>query len=98
MSFTVVPLHNLELPADTQIEFGAGFILQPLPPWVREEPILKDLSRRDRESVFEAKFALVAEYKAAAIAEPIEPARGRSRDRFRKLKMTPPSWPASQFG
>lgn len=54
MSFTVVPLHNLELPADTQIEFGAGFILQPLPPWVREEPILKDLSRRDRESVFES--------------------------------------------
>jgi hypothetical protein len=86
MSFTVVPLHNLELPADTRIEFGAGFVLQALPSWVREEPILKGLSRRDREGVLAAKFALVAEYKAAAIGESDPTWKGEEPRSVQKVK------------
>jgi hypothetical protein len=31
MSFTVVPLHNLDLPAGTIIPFGTKFVLQDVP-------------------------------------------------------------------
>ncbi len=43
MAFTVVPLHNLTLDVGTSAEFGAGFVLQDVPQWLRDEPILTDL-------------------------------------------------------
>ena len=70
MAFTVIPFHNLSLDPGTTAEFGAGFVLQDVPQWLRDEPILKDLSRHDRESALAATHALVAEYDAQAIGEP----------------------------
>ena len=70
MAFTVVPLHNLTLDVGTSAEFGAGFVLQDVPQWLRDEPILKDLNRHDREGALAATHALVAEYDAQAIGEP----------------------------
>jgi hypothetical protein len=70
MAFTVVPLHNLTLDARTSAEFGAGFVFQEVPQWLRDEPILQELSRHDRESTLAATHALVAEYDAQAIGEP----------------------------
>jgi hypothetical protein len=69
MSFTVVPLHNLSLEPGTRIEFGDGFVFQDAPEWLKTQPMLKDMSRHDRQSVADAKHALVAEY-AAALGEP----------------------------
>jgi hypothetical protein len=69
VSFTVVPLHNLELPAGTVIPFGR-FTIQDVPDWLRKEPILKDLSKRDRDSVHQAKQALVSEYDADSYGYP----------------------------
>jgi hypothetical protein len=77
---------NLDLPPDTCVEFGSGFILQQVPTWLKEESILKDLSRRDRESVFEARLALVAEYKAAAIGEPDPTWKGKEPRSIQKVK------------
>src|SRR2546421_572678 len=37
MLFTVVPLHNLKLPASTRIPFGNGFVLQDVPEWVKND-------------------------------------------------------------
>ena len=86
MSFTVVPLHNLSLPAGTQAEFGSGFMLQDLPEWVKKEPILDDLSRHDRQSVLDAKYALVAEYEASAIGESDPSWKGRDPKSIQALK------------
>jgi hypothetical protein len=69
MALTVVPLHNLTLGSGTSVGFAAGFVFQDLPQWLRKEPILKDLSRHDRESILAATHALVAEYEAQAIGE-----------------------------
>jgi len=70
MSFTVVPLHNLQLGKGTRIPFGNGFVLQDVPDWVRNETFLDYLSYWDRESVRDAKHAFVAEYDADSIGEP----------------------------
>ncbi|MFB3777581.1 MAG: hypothetical protein ACE141_08210 [Bryobacteraceae bacterium] len=77
MSFTVVPLHNLSLPSGTRAIFGNGFVFQDVPQWVKNEPILKDLSRHDRQSVLDAKHALVAEYDAPSIGHPDPTWRGK---------------------
>jgi hypothetical protein len=69
MSFTVVPLHNLNLPADTVIPFGK-FTIQDVPDWLLKEPMLKRLSDRDRQDVHRAKQALVSEYEADAYGSP----------------------------
>jgi hypothetical protein len=64
MSFTVVPLHNLTLPAGLHIPFGDGFVLQDLPECIRSDRCLfSDLSRHDRQSTLDAKHALVTEYQ-----------------------------------
>jgi hypothetical protein len=71
MAFTVVPLHNISLPAGTQIPFGNGFVFQDVPEWLKKDQgILNNLSFHDRESALGAKHALVAEYPSAAIGEP----------------------------
>jgi hypothetical protein len=70
MSFTVVPLHNLSLGKGARVPFGDGFILQDVPEWLREEPILKDIGYTGREWTLAAEHALVAEYEAASIEQP----------------------------
>src|SRR5258708_28961313 len=69
MSFTVVPLHNLDLPTGTVLPFGR-FTIQDVPEWLIKEPILNQLSERDRDSVHRAKHALVSEYEADSYGHP----------------------------
>jgi len=48
MSFTVVPLHNLDLGTGTRIPFGTKFVLQDVPQWLKDDTrFLGDLSRHD---------------------------------------------------
>jgi len=71
MSFTVVPLHNMNLSLDSPIAFGAGFMLTSVPAWLREDEFMVNrLSARERDFILAAKHALVAEYEASAIGEP----------------------------
>jgi hypothetical protein len=70
MSFTVVPLHNVDLPAGTEISFGSGFVLRDIPGWMKsDQAFLSDLSRPDREATLNAKHAFVAEYQASALGD-----------------------------
>ena len=69
MSFTVVPIHNLNLPSGTVIPFGK-FTIQDVPEWLLKEPILNSLSEQDRDGVNRAKQALVSEYEADAYGYP----------------------------
>jgi hypothetical protein len=69
VAFTVVPIHNLDLPVGTVIPFGR-FTVQDVPEWLRNEPILKDLSKRDRKSLGDATQALVSEYQADSYGYP----------------------------
>ena len=87
MSFTVVPIHNLDLAAGTQIPFGNGFVLGDVPEWLKKEPILKDLSRHDRQGVLDAKHAWVAEYEASAIGEPDPSWKGKEPKSVQELKL-----------
>lgn len=71
MSFTVVPLHNLTLPAGTKITFGDDFFLQDMPRWVKDDKeILDKVSFRDRQATLDARHAFVAEYDADSIGMP----------------------------
>jgi Apea-like HEPN len=70
MSFTVVPLHNLSLPAGTRIPFGTRFVLQDVPEWLNDYNILDELSRPDRMEILKAKHALVSEYDAESVPHP----------------------------
>jgi hypothetical protein len=48
VSFTVVPLHNLDLPEGSRIPFGPKYTIQDIPEWVKkDEATLKDLARHD---------------------------------------------------
>jgi len=79
MSFTIVPLQNLRLPAGTKIPFGNGFFLQDVPQWVKEDKgILADMYYHDRQAILDAKHALVAEYDAKSIGEPDPSWSGKS--------------------
>lgn len=86
MAFTVVPLHNLTLDAGTSAEFSAGFVFQDLPQWLKDEPILKNLSRHDRKSFLSTTHALVAEYEAAAIGEPDRDWKGQNPKSIQAVK------------
>jgi hypothetical protein len=86
MSFTVVPLHNISLPAGTQIPFGHDFTLQDVPDWVKNAEVLNDLSRHDKQSTMDAKHAFVAEYEAAAIGEPDPAWQGQQPQSIQELK------------
>lgn len=71
MSFTVVPLHSLDLPPGTCIPFGNGFVLQDTPAWVKaDKGTLADINRNDRNLVLDGKHALVAEYEAPSMGHP----------------------------
>jgi hypothetical protein len=65
MSFTVVPLHNLQLPKGTRIAFGKGFILTDMPEWLLADKMaMADVGFDDRHLTKNASQALVAEYEA----------------------------------
>jgi hypothetical protein len=52
MAFTVVPLHNLNLPHGTRIPFGNGFFLEDVPQWVKEDKgILAYINYNDRQAI-----------------------------------------------
>jgi len=71
MAFTVVPLHNLSLPAGTRIRFGSDFVLQDIPPWVKKDKgILAGIHNNDRQLIDHDHHALVAEYEADGIGSP----------------------------
>jgi len=71
MSFTVVPLHNLDLPAGSRIPFGKYFVLQDVPEWLKQDKsILNDIGRTDRHLTLAAKHALVSEYDADSLGFP----------------------------
>ena len=87
MSFTVIPLHNLDLPADTRIAFGTEFNLEPVPAWLKkDENWLNNLSRHDRQSVLDARFALVSEYQATSIGEPDPEWKGQKPRGIQELR------------
>ena len=69
MSYTVVPLHNLILPAETVIPFGE-FTIQEIPEWLRKDSILQDLSKREHDSFDRATHALITEYDANSWGHP----------------------------
>jgi hypothetical protein len=48
MAFTVVPIHNLHLPAGTQVDFGAGFVFLDMPQWVKDDQMLDKMSGHDQ--------------------------------------------------
>jgi hypothetical protein len=71
MSFTVVPLHNLRIPAGSRIPFGTKFVLQDVPEWLRQDRnTLDDIGRTDRDLTLAAKHALIAEYDADSLGMP----------------------------
>jgi hypothetical protein len=78
MSFTVVPLHNLDLGAGCRIPFGKTFVLQDVPEWFRrDEEILSDIGRTDRDLALAARHALVSEYYADSLGFPDPDWRGK---------------------
>ncbi len=71
MSFTVVPLNYLDLPAGIYLPFGPKFILQDVPEWLKtDKNALDDIDRNERQRVKEAKHALVSEYEADSYGFP----------------------------
>jgi hypothetical protein len=70
MSFTVVPLYNVNLTAGTRIPFGDGPVFQDNPEWVKTDTaFLNILSEHDKRSVLSANHAFVIEYEASSIGE-----------------------------
>jgi hypothetical protein len=87
MSFTVVPLHNLDLATSTTVPFGNGFVLQDVPQWVKDDTsFLADINRNDREATLDAKHAFVAEYEAEALGQPDPNWKGTKPKSIQDLK------------
>jgi hypothetical protein len=97
MAFTVVPLHNIALPAGTVIPFGK-FMIKDVPDWLLKEPILKQLSEHDRVSVHDAKQALVSEYKADSYGHPDAEWTGVQQKGIQDLRWHPRSSPTCVYG
>ena len=71
MSFTIVPLHNLDLGAGARIPCGKHFVLEDIPSWLLEDKtILGELSQHDRGLLLRSRHALVTEYEANSIGYP----------------------------
>ncbi len=87
MSFTVVPLHDLDLPLGTTIPFGNGFVFQGVPDWLKKDTgFLADINRHDRQATLDAKHALVAEYDAEALGSPDPEWKGKNPKSIQELK------------
>jgi hypothetical protein len=93
MSFTVVPVHNLNLPTISPIAFGNDFVLQSLPEWVKkDESQLERLSAPDRAAVLAAQHALVAEYDAQLIGAPDLNYKGKTPRTIQQSKSEAAIW------
>jgi hypothetical protein len=87
MSFTVVPLHNLDLGSGARIPFGDGFILQDVPLWLRnDKQILADINRNDRDLIWATKHALVGDYEADTIGTPVPSRKGSGVESIQEVK------------
>jgi hypothetical protein len=87
MSFTVVPLHNLDLPAGSEIPFGPKFVLQDVPEWLRRDTeILRDIGRAQRDLTLAARHALVSEYEADSLGFPDPEWKGPTPRSIQKLR------------
>jgi len=79
MSFTVVPLHRLDVGAGARIPFGKKFVLQDMPSWLlADKATMADLNRCDRALVLDSKHALISEYEACAYGEPDPEWKGKN--------------------
>src|SRR5260370_10933408 len=71
MSFPVVPMQGLNLPAGSRIRFGTKFVLEDVPEWLRQDKhTLADIGRTERDLTLAAKHALIAEYDANSFGMP----------------------------
>lgn len=87
MSFTIVPLHNVNLPAGTRIPFGDDLVFEDTPKWVKgDQSFLKYLAEHDKQSVLDSKHAFVAEYEANSIGEPDPEHTPRNGERQRTIQ------------
>src|SRR5271170_7986543 len=85
MSFTVVPLHNLNLPAGSRVPFGK-FTIQDVPEWLLKDDIIERLSEHDRTGVRRAKQALVSEYHADTLGYPDPEWKGTQQKGIQDLR------------
>ena len=67
---TVIPINGTDLSPTDACDFGGGFVLAPLPDWVRTDTQLENLNRHDRESVLRATHGLICQYDAEALGDP----------------------------
>jgi hypothetical protein len=71
MSFTIVPLNNLDLPIGSHIQFGPKFVLQDVPEWLkRDEHTVANVDVNERQRLKDAKHALISEYYADSYGHP----------------------------
>jgi len=87
VSFTVVPVHNLDLGAGRRLSFGSKFVLQDVPEWLKEDKqILTDIGRTDRDLTLAARHALVSEYPADSLGFPDPEWKGAKARSIQKLR------------
>jgi hypothetical protein len=67
---TVIPIHNVDLDPQGEWEFAGGFVLVALPAWVRNQPMLENLSSSGRQALEYATHGFVVAYEAAALGDP----------------------------
>ena len=71
MSFTVVPLHLVDVPPGTRIPFGPDFVFEEIPDWLKQDKgIINDLGLTERQLFSAATHAFVAEYEALSLGSP----------------------------
>jgi hypothetical protein len=86
MSFTVVPIHNLVLPAGSHIPFGK-FSIQDVPDWLKKDTdTLNNISRHDRMATLTCRHALVSEYDADTMGHPDPDWKGREPRSIQELR------------
>ena len=99
MSFTVVPLHNLDFPKGTKIPFGKGFVLTDMPEWVlADKDAMGRVSEQDRLLTENASHALVAEYEADAWGYHDPDWKGLKPKSIQDLRFSQPCLPTWQSG
>ena len=50
MSFTVVPLHRVDVPPGTRIPFGPDFVFEEIPDWLKQDKgIVNDLGLTEKQ-------------------------------------------------
>ena len=67
---TVIPVSGVDLEPGNEVQFAGGFVLGPVPQWVRSESMLENLSKSDQKHVENATVAFAVRYDAAALGDP----------------------------